>query len=174
MIVKRLMLAPAALAVVLGCALGATPGPQATPSPVPTQGPVTPAPSASGGGVEGLAADLAGAGTSAFVGSFFSSEPIGGEGRVVCVGPESVQTYAFIDHEAALAASTKINRDDPSQVGNGIVEWAGQPRFWLRDRLIVLYLGADAATDAALRALLGQPFTEGAPGRMPLPGPPCQ
>jgi hypothetical protein len=68
----------------------------------------------------------------------------------------------------------KIDPKDPSNVGTGIVEWAGAPRFWLRDNVIVLYLGQDAATDAALRALLGTPFAEGEAGRMPLPGPDCQ
>jgi hypothetical protein len=118
-------------------------------------------------------ADLTAAGVTATEGSFFSTDPIGGEGKTVCVGEETVQVYQFIDHEAALAISRKIDPRDPSKVGSSLVDWAGVPRFWLRDRVIVLYLGQDAATDAALRALLGQPFAEGQPGRMPLPMPPC-
>jgi hypothetical protein len=86
-----------------------------------------------------------------------------------------VQVYQFIDHEAALAASAKIDREDPSKIGNSLVDWVGRPRFWLRDRIIVLYLGQDDSTDGELRALLGRPFAEGeGGGPMPLAGPACR
>ncbi|MEO5705197.1 MAG: hypothetical protein ABIZ52_02675 [Candidatus Limnocylindrales bacterium] len=157
-----------ALVVLVGCQ--SAPSPTATPAPTPGATPGPPAPS----GATGLVADLVTGGANAKLGSFFLSEPIGGTGVSVCVGAETVQVYEFIDHEAALAASVKIDRDDPSHVGNGIVEWNGAPRFWLRDRVIVLYLGKAEATDAALRALLGQPFAESRePGLGLLPTPPC-
>jgi hypothetical protein len=124
-------------------------------------------------GIDGLVADLVAAGTDAKAGTTFTSEPIGGQGSTLCVGTETVRAYEFIDHEAALAASQTIDRDDPTKIGNGIVDWAGAPRFWLRDRVIVLYLAQDAATDSTLRALLGPPFAEGRVGRIPLPEPPC-
>jgi hypothetical protein len=125
-------------------------------------------------GIDGLVADLNREGPTAEIGSDFLSEPIGGQGTTVCFEAQTVRVYEFIDHEAALAASAKIDRDDPSMIGNGVVEWTGQPRFWLRDKIIVLYLGEDAATDRALRALLGQPFAESSdPGRGFLPDPPC-
>lgn len=153
----RAALVTAALIVVVGC--------QATTS----QTPAATAPH----GIDGLVTDLVAGGTDAKVGTPFMSEPIGGQGSTVCVGTETVRAYEFIDHEAALAASQTIDRDDPSLVGNGIVEWTGAPRFWLRDRVIVLYVGEDAATDSSLRTLLGPPFAEGQTGRMPLPEPPC-
>ena len=108
------------------------------------------------------------------VGSNFLADPMPGEGILVCLGVEPVQVYVLRDHEAALAAASMIDREDPSKVGTAIVEWAGRPRFWLRDRILVLYIGDDAATDAALRGLLGEPFAE-APvaGRPPLPAPDC-
>ena len=56
--------------------------------------------------------------------------------------------------------SATVNRDDPSFVGHGIVEWIGPPRFWLRDEVIVVYVGDDDALDAALRSILGRPFAE--------------
>jgi hypothetical protein len=163
---RKLLLVPA-LVTALGCQAAASQAPTAPPGPTST-----PAASAATG-LAGVAADLIAAGVSAKAGSFFMSAPIGGEGVTLCVSVETVQTYAFIDHEAALAAAAKIDRDDPSKVADGIVDWAGTPRFWLRDNIILLYLGQDAATDAALRSLLGPPFAEGQPGRMPLPGPPC-
>lgn len=164
----RATLAVAVLAVMAGCQATASPSP-AVPSPSAAS-PVATAPH----GVEGLADALDATGSDAKKGAAFASEPIGGQGSTVCVGAETVQTYEFIDHEAALAASLKIDRDDPSHIGNALIEWAGVPRFWLRDRIIVLYLGEDAPTDSALRSVLGQPFAEGEPGRMRLPEPPCQ
>jgi hypothetical protein len=92
----------------------------------------------------------------------------------VCVGTEAVQVYVLKDHEAVRAAASMIDPDDPSKIGTSIVDWAGRPRFWLRDRILVLYIGDDAATDAALRTLLGEPFAEApGPGRPPLPAPDC-
>jgi hypothetical protein len=125
-------------------------------------------------GAEALVADLVAAGMRAKLGSNFLAEPFPGEGVLVCVGTESVQTYLFRDHEAALAAASKIDRDDPSKIGTAIVDWVGRPQFWLRDRMLVLYVGDDARTDAALRTVLGEPFAEAdASGRPFRPEPDC-
>ena len=163
----------AAMLVVVACqpatGPGATPAPTTAPTPT-----IAPTPTGAAG-LEGLVLDLTSSGTAAKVGSPFLAEPLRGQGMTVCFGTETLQTYEFIDHEAALAASTTIDRDDPSNVNGAVVNWIGQPRFWLRDRIIVLYLGDDAATDAALRALLGPPFAESKkPGGGFLPEPPCQ
>jgi hypothetical protein len=168
---RAFLLLAVASTVVLGCRQGATAS--SGPAPTPTATPTSEATPASG--IEGLIADLTGSGAAATMGSSFMAEPIGGEGRAVCIGPETVQVYEFIDHDAALAASARIDRQDPSNVGTGIVEWNGRPRFWLRDRIIVLYLGRDEPTDATLRDLLGPPFAESNdPGPGFLPTPPCR
>jgi len=112
------------------------------------------------GAPERLIADLQVRGLPAAMGTEFDAALLGGEGRVVCVGRESVQVYEFSDGEAAGDAAATVNRNDPSNVGNGIVEWIGPPRFWLRDEAIVIYVGGDAGVDAALRTILGQPFAE--------------
>ena len=122
-----------------------------------------------------LAADLQLMGHAAAVGRGFDGSILGGEGTTVCVGDASVQVYEFADVDAATDAAATIDRDDPSMVGNGIAEWTGPPRFWLRDRAIILYLGEDAAIDAALRNLLGRPFAEAVgPGRGLANRPPCE
>jgi hypothetical protein len=169
-VAPRLLLLAVGIIVLSGCQPTpmASSGPSTAPTPVPTPA-STPA-----SGTEALIKDLNGRGTTAKLGSSFLSEPIGGQGTAVCVGAETLQVYEFIDHEAALAASAQIDRHDLSNVGTGIVEWNGRPRFWLRDRIIVLYLGEDEPTDAALRDLLGPPFAESRePGRGFLPTPPC-
>lgn len=148
----------------------AEPGASGTPPPVILG---TPQPTIEPG-AEGLVADLVAGGASAKLGSNFLAQPMPGEGVLVCVGNEPVQVYVLKDHEAALAAASVIDPDDLSMVGSSIVEWAGRPRFWLRDRIVVLYVGDDAATDAALRSLLGRPFAESRDaGRPPLPAPDC-
>ncbi len=133
-----------------------------------------PAPSGTTDGAERLVADLVAGGVTAKLGSNFLAQPLPGEGVAVCIGTETVQVYVLKDHEAALAAASKIDPDDPSKIGTSIVDWSGRPRFWLRDRIVVLYLGDNAGTDAALRNVLGQPFAEATvPGRPPLPAPDC-
>ena len=125
-------------------------------------------------GVEGLVAELQARGLPAAVGSTFNDMLLGGDGTTVCIGDESVSVYEFPDQGEAQAAAGTINRADPSQVGNSIVEWVGPPRFWLRDRLIIQYVGDNVAVDTALRNILGQPFAEGqGGGRGPLPGRPA-
>ena len=172
------VLAALLLVSLAGCA------PSATPSATPTVGPGasptpprvifgTPVPT-TGDGAEALVADLVAGGATAKLGSFFLAEPLRGEGILVCIGTEAVQVYVQRDHEAALAVASTIDPQDPSKIGTSIVNWTGRPRFWLRDRIIVLYVGTDAATDTALRTLLGRPFAEARqPGAPPLPAPDC-
>jgi hypothetical protein len=168
-----------ALILVLGaCSPAAPSGSTASAPPAPSGGmpPVivdSPNPTIADG-AESLVEDLIAAGASAKLGSNFLAEPLPGEGVLVCIGTEAVQVYLLKDHEAALAAASTIDPDDPSKIGTSIVDWAGSPRFWLRDRMLVLYVGDNAATDTALRSLLGEPFAEArAPGRPPLPAPDC-
>jgi hypothetical protein len=160
------------------CSPAATPGPTATGASAPSASPPpvivgTPGPTAADG-ADALVADLVAGGATAKLGSNFLAAPLRGEGVLVCVGTEAVQVYVQKDHEAALAVASTIDPEDPSKIGTSIVTWTGRPRFWLRDRIIVLYSGTDAATDAALRTLLGQPFAEShEPGPPPLPAPDC-
>jgi hypothetical protein len=174
----KLRLMTLAMIGLAACAPAASPGPTTT-GPTGTLGtspPVifgTPEPTLAGG-AEGLVADLVARGATARLGASFLAEPLQGEGVVVCVGAEALQVYVLKDHEAALAAASRIDRNDPSKIGTALVDWAGTPRFWLRDRILVLYLGTDVATDAVLRALLGSPFAEAhEAGRPPLPAPDC-
>jgi hypothetical protein len=113
-----------------------------------------------------LVADLHSLGLQAAMGTEFDPGLLDGErGRAVCVGAESVQVYEFADANAAVEAARKVNPKDPSNVGNGIVEWIGPPRFWRRDNVIVTYVGGDVAVDRALRGILGRPFADsGVPG----------
>ena len=124
----------------------------------------SPSPSPSGGGVEGLLGALKAASVPVRQADRFDPTPLPGQGVLLCVGREEVRVYVFPTDEARVAAAGSIDRTDPSHVGTSIVEWTGNPRFWQRDRILVLYLGADAPTEALLTSALGPPFARGLGG----------
>ena len=97
-----------------------------------------------------------------------STEPLGGEGVGLCVAGQQVSVYVYSTPEEREAVAARIDPTDPSNLGTSIVEWAGNPKFWQADRIIVLYLGSDAAVESGISAILGQPFARGQ-GRDPGP-----
>ena len=126
----------------------------------------SPSPSAAATGVEGLVDALTAASVPVRQADRFDAAPLSGQGVLLCVGSEEVRVYAFSSAQERANAATSIDATDPSHIGTSIVEWSGNPRFWQRDRILVLYLGADAATEAALSSVLGPPFARGV-GRGP-------
>lgn len=162
--------------VILGCAGPApTPGaPTASPGPA-TAGPATvappsPSPTDFRHGPEGLIADLTDAGADAEVSDSFDGEPLATVQTIVCVNGEDVRVFAFGTEQERVAASAGIDATDPTHVGTSIVEWDGWPKFWQRDRIIVLYLGRDEGTIDLLTELMGEPFAQGQDRPQRLPG----
>ena len=153
--------------VLAGCASGASP----STNPAPRErsgGLASPTPEDPLKAFE--AALVAGAATVRETGAF-SSDPIGGQGAGLCVAGQSVSVYVFPTVEQRQGAAARIDPNDPSKIGNAIVEWSGNPKFWQAGRLIVLYLGSDASIEAGLTGLLRQPFARGqgrGPGLVPL------
>ena len=76
-----------------------------------------------------LLAELAAAGLEVKQAEGFSSDPLGGEGLLLCVGPEEVRMYRFESEEAAQAAASRIDPADPSNVGNALLNGSGSPAF---------------------------------------------
>ena len=147
---------------VAACSVGAV---SPTPSP-------TPSPQATGGaGVDGLVAALTAAGQPTRRQGSFDGAPVGGQGVLLCAGREELRVYVFPTQQDRVAAATRIDPRDPSHIGNAIVEWVGPPRFWQRDRILVLYLGRDAATGTLLSSVLGPPFAAAADPGGGLPSP---
>lgn len=136
-----------------------------TPSPSPSESPFSHGP-------QGLINDLRAAGVDAEEDSTFDGDPISRQGVAVCVEGEIVQVYVFGTPQEAQNAASHIDPRNPSNVGTAIIDWAGEPRFWLRDRIIVLYLGKDEAVQTALLTVLGEPFATGQ-GGPPLQVPGC-
>jgi hypothetical protein len=145
-----------------------------TPSTPPTSNPPSsgPSPTASAKYPEQLLADLGSAGVETRVGQVFAADPFAAQGFLLCVGTEQVRMYVFPSIGDRVEATAKIDRTDPSNVGTAMISWNGRPRFWGVDRLLLLYLGEDVATEALLRQLLGPPFASGE-GRALLPDPAC-
>lgn len=81
-------------------------------------------------------------------------------GRVLRVNGAEVQVFEYADTAARQAESDGI---DPgaSSIGTTMVTWVDQPTFWAADRLIVLYVGAQADVQARLSAALGDPVAQG-------------
>lgn len=120
-------------------------------------------------GVQGLIADLADAGAEARVVDAFDAQPLAFEGVVVCVNGEDIRVYSYSSEQERVAVTARIDPDDPTNIGTSIIEWDGWPRFWQRDRIIVLYQGNDQDTADLLRRVLGEPFAQGAPKPQLLP-----
>jgi hypothetical protein len=89
---------------------------------------------------------------------------------VVCVDGEEVRVYSYPSEEERAAVASRIDPNDPSNVGTSIIEWDGWPQFWQRDRILVLYLGNDEPTIELLTGLLGEPFAQGLARPQLLPG----
>lgn len=157
------------LLVVAGCAgSGATNGP--TPTIPPVGGTQAPGPS---DGPEALVTDLVAAGLNAHLGPLFAGDPLAAQGVVMCVGSQPVQVYVFGSISERVALTSKIDPANPSNLGTTIIDWNGRPRMWQRDRLVIVYLGEDAATEQVLRSALGEPFAAAAQGRPPLRAATC-
>jgi len=166
---QMLRLAIPLCAALVAAACGVGPSPTATPeSPPPSS------PTAGGSTAGGLSPDVAAFGGALQAGGAavtelgtFNPDPLGGRGIHLCVAREQVNVYVYGSEQERQAVADRIDPDDPGNVGTAMVSWVGNPRFWQRDRLIVLYLGKDPAVEAGISAVLGEPFARGQ-GRGPV------
>lgn len=108
--------------------------------------------------------DLEAAGATVTEAGSFDAAPLAPEATNVCVDGEEVKVYVYPSEEERTVATARIDPDDPTNIGTAIVEWAGAPKFWERDRILVLYLGNNDDTTTLIDTVLGPPFARG-PGR---------
>ena len=112
--------------------------------------------------VSALITDLRDAGASVAELGPFETDPLGGRGAHLCVAGQEISAYVFPKDDEASSIAQTIDPRDPSKIRNDlIVEWAGNPKFWHRGPVIVLYLGSNPATEAGLTSVLGPPFAAG-------------
>lgn len=125
----------------------------------PTVEPLAPTPEI--GGLEGLTDDLAAAGAKVGFVGVANGRPLAASQAIVCADLETIRVFEYASDELRAMTAARIDPDDPSHIGRDIYDWAGTPRFWQRDRVIVLYVGSDEETVALLTTLLGDPFAHG-------------
>lgn len=83
------------------------------------------------------------------------------DGRLLQVSGIEVQVFEF-DDQAARQQATQLISEDGTSIGPTMLTWVGQPNFWARGRLIVLYVGQDQAIIDLLNEVLGDPLTKSA------------
>ncbi len=156
--------------ILAACAGGAAPSTPPTDGPATTPGPsATPSEAPPAGGLTGLVAALEGAGAVVEPLDGFDGSPLSPNGSRICVDGEPVRAYVYSTPVASAEAASMIDPTDPTHIGTSIVEWDGSPRFWLFDTVLLLYLGADEATETRLTSVLGEPFARGAARQQRLP-----
>lgn len=73
------------------------------------------------------------------------------------VGSEAVNVFEYAT--AGLAAGDAATvAPSGSPIGTSQVMWISPPRFYRKDRLVVLYVGTDLTVARALEAVLGKAF----------------
>lgn len=91
----------------------------------------------------------------------FNTDPLPGEGRILCVDGQQISLYLFDSDAERAEAAALIDPADPSRVGNAIVSWSGNPAFWEVGPALVLYLGPDDELFEELVDGLGEPYATG-------------
>lgn len=79
------------------------------------------------------------------------------KGRIISVNGNDVQVFEYAsansaDNEAALVSQ------DGSSVGTTMITWVAAPHFYKKEKLIVLYVGDNAAVINGLDKVLGKQF----------------
>jgi hypothetical protein len=76
------------------------------------------------------------------------------EARIITAGGQEMQVFEFPSEEEAVSAAGTISADGGS-IGTSMVTWIKPPHFFSSGRLILIYLGEDAAFISSLEELLG-------------------
>jgi hypothetical protein len=74
--------------------------------------------------------------------------------------PADLQLFEYGSASAASADARQI-RPDGSGTATAIVDWIAPPHFFLKGRLMVIYVGSDTPVLSLLQGLLGPQFAGG-------------
>jgi hypothetical protein len=75
----------------------------------------------------------------------------------IMVNGGNVQVFEYPSADAAAADAAQISPDG-SSTSTTMITWIEPPHFYRNDRLLVLYIGSDEATQELLTSLLGPQF----------------
>jgi len=78
-------------------------------------------------------------------------------GFFIKVNEQSVQVFEYNSPEDAEMEASFVS-EDGSSVGTNMPLWVGDPHFYQKERIIVLYVGDDPAIEELLESVLGSQF----------------
>ncbi|HVW66813.1 MAG TPA: hypothetical protein VHA78_03715 [Candidatus Peribacteraceae bacterium] len=105
--------------------------------------------------VSDLVAQLNAQGINATLGTNRVQQPFfSGNGQEVQVNGETIQIYQYSNAASAQSDANTISNDGMSVNGTQ-VSWAGPPHFFLKDNLLVLYVGSNPQMLNTLQSALG-------------------
>jgi len=78
-------------------------------------------------------------------------------GFFIKVNEQSVQVFEYNSPEDAEMEASFVS-EDGSSVGTNMPLWIGDPHFYQKERIIVLYVGDDPAIEELLESVLGSQF----------------
>lgn len=85
-------------------------------------------------------------------------EFFGPTGQLIKVNGNDVQVFDYSDETTQKWDSDKISADG-STIGTSMITWVDQPNFWVKDRLIDLFVGKDPEMIGLLDNILGESIT---------------
>jgi hypothetical protein len=130
--------------------------PQAQATDVPVAGPTT----SHGGPVENyvsLVDTLRAAGAEVEPGDTVEQAFFSVTGQIIKVNSMDVQVFEYESAEAMEADAAQVAPDGGS-IGTSMVMWVEAPHFFKSGRVLVLYVGDDAAVLDLLESVLGEQF----------------
>jgi hypothetical protein len=138
---------PLALLLVLafavsGCGNGATPSPTGAPV-VEDQA--------------SLSAALQATGANTNVGDPVMQDFFTPEGQIITVNGADIQVFEYADAASMESEAAQVAPDGGS-IGTAMVTWMDAPHFYKTGRIIVLYIGSDAAILDLLENVIGPQF----------------
>jgi len=78
-------------------------------------------------------------------------------GFSIQVNGTSVQVFEYTTAENAVADASLVSIDG-SRIGTSMPLWVGDPHFYFKEKIIVLYVGDDPAIEELLESVLGPQF----------------
>jgi hypothetical protein len=81
-------------------------------------------------------------------------------GQIIAIDGADVQVFEYPSAEALAADVNQISPDGSGTVSL-LITWIAPPHFYASDRVMVLYVGSEAAVLERLQGVLGAPFAQG-------------